>query len=471
MVLSGLMSQRMITRAAITLVSLLLLGTGRAQMASPVGSELGTMPEDFLPELKPILAASLKQSPDAIAREFEVLSQSLHVDEAQSQRLPHLSGNFNYGITESATKGSAHPERSSGLYYSAGASQAIWHWGELKNQVEAAKLADLAQKRLYAQFYRTLSNSIRKAYLALVVEKSALRQRRAGVEIVRRDLAIADSKFDSGVLSAGAREGERLRLRENEMDLRRSESEFETNRRRFSRLVGIKPLEENDVPDAIPDPKYSESRATIMTAGVMRDNARNSMEFEIWNLKIEEAKKNQKIVATRLLPKLDASIGYSLENNTYVNGNSVQQNAITRESAGIGGSWTIFDGFATRAAKQQASLARRSAEHQQSMEVARILESVQTLEKRLRSDGDQLELTAIKRGIAADNEKLASGQAEIGNIPANTVAAAKQAVLYADTRIYEARASFFADWCDFVAVAGDDPVLNNLPARYGPAKK
>jgi outer membrane protein TolC len=469
MVLSGLMSQRVFPRAAITLVTLLfLVCSARAQSDGLTG----TMPEDYLPQLKPILAKALETSPEITGKRFEQVVQEARVEEARAARLPQVGGNFNYGITQSATQSNtSSQDRSSGFYYNVGASQAVFHWYALKNQNEAAKLSLLATEKSYALFYRSLSNTLRKTYLALVVEKSGVRQRSAVVDVARRDKEVAEAKFADGTISAASREGERLRLREAEFELKRAESEFETNRRRFARLVGMGELAADAVPDEIPVPAHSEERTGAMAAAVLRDNAKSTYEYEIWDLKVREAERGQKIAATRLLPKFGASINYSLENNTYVNGNSVQQNAITRESVGIGGNWPIFDGFATRAAKTQALIARRTAEHQRATGVEQLLDNVQALQRKLKFDAELLEFVAIRRGNAEDAKKLAMQEAELGNVPRGIIENAQLAVLLADRANYEARAAYLGDWCDFVAIAGDDPVFNNLPARYVRAKK
>jgi outer membrane protein TolC len=468
MVLSGLMSQRVFSRAAITLLSLLIVFMGRAQSDEVAG----TMPEDYLPQLKPILARAFETAPEIIGKRFEQMVQEVKVEEARAQRLPQVGGSFNYGFTQSATKSNTtSQDRSSGFYYSFGASQALFHWNALKNQSEAARLSLLAAEKSYVQFARSLSITIRKVYLALIVEKASLRQKRAAYEIADRDLKVADTKFSQGVISAGAREGERLRLRESEFDLKKAESDFETNRRRFSRLVGMPELDEAALPDEIPRPNHSESQAAAMAAAILRSNARTTSEFEYWDLRVREAVLGQKIAATRLLPKFGASANHSLSNSTSVNGNTVQQSAITSDSIGIGGSWPIFDGFATRAAKRHALINKRSLEHQKTVRIEELLESVQTLERRLKLDADQLEFAALRKGIAEDSQRIAAEEANFGNIPKGTVDNARLAVLLADAKNFEARAAYLIDWCDFVAVTGNDPVLNNLPARYARAKK
>lgn len=467
MVLSGLMSQRVFHRAALMLVSLLSGFVARAQSDNNV---VAMMPEDYLPELKPILAGALR-APEMVAKEFERLVQETRVDEVRSQRLPQVSGNFNYGITQSATKANTtQQDRSSGFYYGFGASQAVFQWGALKNQHEAARISLLAVEKNYVQFYRSISNTIRKAYLALIVEKANLRQRRAAHALVVRDLEVADARFANGAISAGQREGERMRRNESEFDLSRAESEFEANRRRFARLVVMKEFPEGAVPNEVPPPDYSEQRTAVMAATVLQQNARSTLEYEYWDLRLREATLGQKIAATRLLPKFSASANYSLNNFVQVNGNSVEQRAVTQESVGIGGNWPIFDGFATRAAKQQALLNKRAIEHTKAMRIDELLESVQALERKLKFDAEQLKFVALRKGIAEDASNLAAQQATLGNIPQGTVDSAKAAVMVAEARNFEARAVLLGDWCDFVAAAGNDPVLTNLPARYGRAK-
>ena len=80
-------------------------------------------------------------------------------------------------------------------------------------------------------------------------------------------------------------------------------------------------------------------------------------------------------------------------------------------------------------------------------------------------------LRDINRGIAAHNQQLATNEVTFGNLAPSEVDRAKISVLLADTAVLESRAAYFGDWSEFVAVTGEDPVLNNLPARYVRAKK
>ncbi len=69
MVSSGLTLQRFVSRVVFIVFSVLVAISVQAQP----GEITGTMPEDYLPELKPILATALQRSPETIAKEFDRL--------------------------------------------------------------------------------------------------------------------------------------------------------------------------------------------------------------------------------------------------------------------------------------------------------------------------------------------------------------------------------------------------------------
>src|SRR4051812_29760056 len=117
MVLSGLMSQRALARTLLFLLSLRLI----CQVAAQPAAITGTMPEDVLPELKALLATALQQSPDVIAKEFGRMAAEPRLDIARAGLLPHVGGNFNYGVTQTATAADTSSKtRDSGFFYNFG---------------------------------------------------------------------------------------------------------------------------------------------------------------------------------------------------------------------------------------------------------------------------------------------------------------------------------------------------------------
>jgi outer membrane protein TolC len=471
MVLSGLTFQRVTLRAVFAIVMLVFFGSLRAQS----NSIAGTLPEDYLPELKEILATALKRSPDVIAKEFDRLVQEARLIQVRAAQLPSVGGNFNYGITQTATAGAgetnSQKSKDDGFFYNFGINQAIFHWGALKNQTLAARINVLVTEKAFAVAYRELSVMLRKSYLALIVEKARLNQVRELLRLANDDVAVATARKELGVISAAELEGEKLRVRERELDVGRADADFTANRERFARLAGLPNLTEDKVGNDIPRPAYSETQTTLLAATVLKENARSTLEYEIYELRIREAVLRQKIESTRLLPKFGANASYNLENTTNVIGNIAQQRAVARQSVSIGGNWAIFDGFATKGAKREALVARRSLEHKKAAEIDQLLQTVQGLERTLKLDAEQLAVSDIHRGLADEAQKQISEEVRLGNLARVDMDRAQLSILQANAQNLASRAAYLGHWSEFVAVASDDPVLTSLPARYASQKK
>jgi outer membrane protein TolC len=470
MVLSGSWFQRFLASAVLVLFGFAVPMQVGAAEAPPIA---GTMPEDYLPELKPILAGALKRSPELIVKEFERLVNEARIYGADAPRLPQVGGSFNYASTSSSVSGTnSEQSRGNGFFYSLSASQALFHWNALKNQSAAARLNLLVAERDMARVYRELAVQLRKAYLSLVVEKARVRQVREGYRLAENELAITAEKKERGLVSSAGLEGEKLKLSEQKLELDRVEDEFAKNRLRFARLAGLPPdFPESAIPNDIPKPVYSAPVVSGMTARLLSENGKGTLESETYDLRIREATLQQKIQNTRLLPKFGASAGYTLRNDTTVNGNSVNQRAVAEQTIAVGGYWNIFDGLATRGAKREAAIAKRTLEYRKTVEVDQLLQNAQTLERTLGLDARQLEQSEIRYGLAKQGRDNIRTEVSFGNLPKSDLERAEQGILLAEAKNLESRAAYLGRWSEFVAVAGDDPVLNNLPVRYVREKK
>lgn len=470
MVLSGLTYQRVVLRAVFTVI--LLFGSALAHAQS---RELaGTMPEDYLPDLKEILAIAFQRSPHLIAADFERTVQEARIYVANSARLPSVHGASEYASNQTSASGnSSSQSRASGFFYRFEAGQALFHWGALKNQSLAAQLNLQAAQKNYAIVTRELSGILRKAYLALIVEKGRLRQNRQALELLRADIAILEEKKTTGAISAAVLEGEKLRAREVTLDVDRAEAEFAMNRRRFARLAGLPNLDlpEEKIANDIPRPTYSTSLVAAMMSALMRDGAKSTLEYQVYDLKVREATLRYKIEKTRLLPKINLGLGYSLENNTDVNGNNVTQQAFQRQSVNVNAQWNIFDGLATRGVVREALAGRRLHERNLNVKVEQMLQDAQILERALKLDAEQLDLSEIRRGMAAEGFRRATEEVGHGLLARGEIERAQLSIVQADAKNLDSRAVFLGRWSDFVALAGDDPVLTSLPSRHVREKK
>lgn len=440
-------------------VSLARAGAGVAEIA-------GTMPEDQLPGLKTILETAFQRSPQLIAADFERALAEIRVQSTDSARLPSVGGNLNYANNQTAVSSNTSSQtRDNGFFYNVGVTQSLFHWRALKNQSDSARINLLIARKSYDLAARELGVVMRRAYLALIVEKARLRAATESLSLLRREVEVTAEKKERGTVSAATLEGDKLRVREVQLDVDRLATEFESNRRRLARLAGIPELPATAVPDEIPRPGYSPDLAAALTAAALRDGAKSSLEYEMYDLRVRDAMLRHAIEKVRLYPKFSASANYSLENSTNVNGNTVNQQGIQRRTVSVYAQWSIFDGFATRAAIREALASKRLHERRLQVDMEGILQNIQILERYLKLDAEQLALAEIRHGMAIESSKLVAKEVEFGNVAKGDADRARAAILQAETKNQESRATLLGRWSEFVALAGADPALRNLSAR------
>lgn len=460
-----------IVAAACRLVA--LFAAASAAFAAPAAEVGGTLPEDHLPALRPILKRALEVSPQLIAAEFDRIQAEIRISSADAARLPGLGGNFNLASNQTAISSrNSSQTRDNGFFYNFSATQPLFHWRALQNQSTSARLNRMIADRSFERAGREIAVLLRRAYLSLIVEKARLRSARGSLQFLRDELTVSAEKRERGLIAAAALEGDRLREREVSLEVSRLESEFEANRRRFARLAGMGAmLPEDAVPDDIPPPHFPADAAAALAAAVLRDNARSTLEYEIFDLRVRDAQLRINSEKVRLYPKFFAGAGYSLENNTYVSGNTVNQQAIQRRTVSVYAQWNIFDGFATRAAIREAQAVKRMQERLQQSEIEGLLQNVQILQRMLRDDAEQVELTGIRHGLAIEARKAAAREADLGNLPKAELARAGIAILQAESRSLESRAQFLGRWGEFVALTAGEPVLKKSSTSHASESK
>jgi len=427
----------------------------------------GTMPEDYLPPLKTILAAAMKQSPQIIAKEMEIALNEARVYGADAQRWPSLGGNLNYQTNTTAVASNQDSQsRDSGLVYNLAFNQAIFHWGQIKNEGEKARIGVMISERNLAEAYRMLALTLRRDYLALIGQKIGVRN-----AAYQRDLAEAAYKFAMDKRQAGtASEGEvytwQFNLDDARLQADRMEAQFVSMRRVFAHAAGIGSIAAEAIPDEIPAPAYADAVAKELLAAQLRDGGKSTLQAQIDEMAVRQADLLYRIARVRLLPMFNASAGYSLQNTTTVGAGSVSQTGTTQENVGIGGSWAIFDGWATRGAKREAQASKRLAELNLQAHSEATLDQAQTLERQVALDAQAMAYSERRHGGAVAIVERAKDEAKRGNVSESYIATAKGDLYINDYTNALARATFLNDWSSFVSLAGTDPVLNNLPPRY-----
>ena len=468
MALPGLPFQR----AALRAVWVFLVFLSPVRAAEQAGELAGSMPEDYFPALKTILETAFQRSPQMIAADFDRTLAEIRIISADAGRLPSVGANLNYASNQTAISSNTDSQtRDNGLFYNISVTQPLFHWRALQNQSASARLNLLIARKSLDRAARDLAVILRKAYLALVVEKARLRAANEALRLLHKDLAVTAEKKERGTVSSATLEGDKLRIREVQLDVDRVATEFDANRRRFARLAGLADLPETAVPSEIPAPSFSPELAAALSATVLRDAAKSTLEYEIYDLRVRDAMLSISSAKVRLYPKFFASAGYSLENSTNVNGNSVNQQGIQRQTVSVYAQWSIFDGLATRAAIREALASKRVQERLQQAEIDGLLQNIQILERYLKLDAEQMALAGIRHGMAIEGSKVAAREFEFGNVSKGEMDRARTAILQAEAKSQESRAALLGRWCEFVSLATADPVLKNPPSRHGSEKK
>lgn len=428
----------------------------------------GTLPEDHFPVLRPILVEALKKSPRTLAAEIEIALQEARVLGTNAQRLPRLGADFSYASNQAAVAGDNRSEkyRDNGLFYRLEVNQALFHWGALKNDTLRARISVALAEKSYAEAYRLVLLTLRQGFVELVAKKAFLLQQRHRVELRRAAVALEVDRLSRGLVSSGFVEGQKLTLREHELELERAEVLFTGALRLFARAAGLADFPESQVPDAIPPAPYPAAAASAAVAAMLRDGGRSSFEAQVYELQAREADLNYKIARVRQLPKFNASAGYYLENTTNANQFNVTQQGVERQAVGVNASWAIFDGLATRAAKREAAAGKRLAERRLATAGEEAMERAQALERLLKVEATAMELAEVRRGIAQESFKHQSEEVALGNLPPTAAQEAKSQVYLSEANQALARANYLRVWSEFVSLAGMDPILNTLPVRH-----
>lgn len=440
---------------------MLLAGVARGQGTVAMG-----MPEDYLPGLRVILERALEQAPQSIARNIDVAQAEANEYAARSILWPSLSGSISYSTSTQQVSTSSVSSTADGFFYGANIGQALFQWGAVRAQAEIGTIGVRIAEKNYADAYRLLAMLLRRDYLTLISRKVSLGYLRIQLEQSQRTLGVEEEKLKNGAISSGAIIVPRLATQELQLSVDRAASDLEFLVRTFARLSGSTDLSIDALPSGFERPQPAPATADALLAEFLGGGVDETLQNQVYELYLKQSDLSYRIAKTRLLPKFSFSAGYSLSNSTSASADSISQVAVSGYNYGITGSWTIFDGFASRGAKLSALLTRRAYERQRANYVEGAMESAQQLRKSVDFSVRALEIAELRRAIASDAVRIAREDAALGASADSDVDLVVARFQVADLAALTARADYLNRWAEFVSTTGADPVLNNLPARY-----
>jgi outer membrane protein TolC len=444
-------------------LALFLLAVASARAEAP--SLDGTMPEDLLPGLRPLLKEAVERSPNTITASIGVASAEANRYLDASGLWPSASLNSSYQDTTETVSHSTN-STSRGLFYSGGIYQPIFQWGALKNQAAIGNLGLKVAERQYAEAYRLLAVSIREQYLGLIGKNIQLRNAQFNLKIAQESLAAENAKFEAGSVSQADLGNYRMIQEQAQLDEDRSQEDFDYAKRVFTRLVGIDNLDSASIPLELPHFEPPAPTADAVLAGFVGDGVESTFQNQVFKLYIKQNELSYTIAKVRLLPKLTASASYSYSNQTSTNGVSISQVGVQSESYALAANWSIFDGFATRGAKLAALEGKRSYERQRQTYVDSMIDQVTYMRHGLGLSARAMSIAEVRYNLLEAEVKRLGQDRALGYASQASIDAGTLDLYATDFQRAYARTDLYDRWTEFVSLAGIDPALGNISPRY-----
>lgn len=451
---------------ASVLFSILLLVSAAGAHAAGAGEENLQLPEDVLPQLKPLLEQAMRQSPRVLERNLDLQQAEADAYLARSSSLPYAGGGVTYqGQRERQVNGSgatdARTTNGERLYYNFAVTQAVWQWGALEAARRMSRIdRDLAQMN-YGEAYRGLAAEIRAAYLGLVLQKMGVRNAELDNRLATENLSRQQARYSANQITYGEIMLQQLRLDESSLAMRRAKAELEFALGAFRSLCGDASFAETDIPDAIGDIAQAPLVSSVAASSATDLSAAVQMaEKEVVKAKLG-------VVAPRfaLFPKVGLVAGVLRDelSRDIIENRKYQADTLY---AGVQVNWAIFDGYASKGQLLAARIRLSRAERRLSVlreATARVLDrdraavgftwdAYQVAQMRLRM---------AREGLAHQNEEAGRGL-----VSQEQVDAAQSHVFISQYSAQAALAAHLNAAVQYLSSKGMDPVVRSaVPQR------
>jgi outer membrane protein TolC len=430
-------------------------------------TDLPPLPEDLLPELRPFLVSALGQSPQMILSNINIASAEAIRLQYYAGLWPNLSGSASYSASKATVAQQTDiSSTSSGLFYSLALSQPIFQWGAVKNRALSGNVNVKLAEHQYADAYRMLVVGLRTQFLALVGKKITLRNAEFALKQAEDALALAEAQLKTGRISPEAMMEPRLGVDEARLARDRAVEDLEYSIRIFLLTVGPANLGPDQIPAEIPRPVYAPDVVARLLQRFVQTGAEGTYTALSYQDYLKMADLDYRISKVNLLPKFSFSTGVSQANVTSASLDSVSQVGVFSNYWNVVASWSMFDGFATRGAKQSALLRKRSYERSLKNITTQAIADATDLEKKLSFAWRAAEISETRREVGVATVKRAQQELRLGKTSQAAVNAAQLNAYYQDLYLASVRGEYLNNWSQFVSTLCVDPMLNLIPASY-----
>ena len=450
----------------VRMLALGLLGmpiAGRAQTAS----DLPPLPEDLMPVLRPILVTALGQSPQMIAQNINIASAEAVLIQYRAGMLPGVSGSAQYAANKTAVaQATSISSSASGLYYSLALTQPVFYWGALKARADSGKIGIYIAEHQYADAYRLMVVSLRTQFLALVTKKITLRNADYALKQAEETLATVEERFKTGRASTEDLTEPRLAVDEARLARDQAVEDLENSKRLFLLMVGKGDLDLEVIPEDVPRPVYAPEVVARLLQEFVQSDAAQTYSTLVYRDYIKLANIDYRIARVNLLPKFSFSASISQANVTSASVNYVSQVGVSSSGWSVVGSWSIFDGLATRGAKLSALDRKRSYERTLRTTTDQTIAQVRDLEKQLGFAWRSLEISQSRRDLSETTFKRLEENLKLGSASQTMVNTAQLKFYSSEYMLAYMRSGYLNYWSQFVSTLCVDPILNVMPASY-----
>jgi outer membrane protein TolC len=417
------------------------------------------LPERIFPILQPMLDTAGRRSPQAVKASADWLIAEELVATARARMLPNVAGGTTYSLAQEKRFGRPDFEAAEKLAYNFGLTQPIYHWGTLKAGHEFGRISAQIAERNFGEACRLLLLEVRQAYLRLVVLNAGRQRMRAALGLVEEDLKVSEDRVAKGSLAPGELFPLKLRVDETRIGLERAEADFAFAKLALERLAGIEPLREADIPALVPNVPYDPATLTAMLEHFVSANAViDEHRVATTRMQLEQERINERVAARALRPKFNVVTGLTQDEVSYT-GSQADRAEIRSFYAGVNITWTLFDGFSSRAQRRAALLRIRQLESEIETRMREHVERVRHLRRLV--DFAARETALAEARLASFDGLVAFQEQEVARGNLSRREATNTALGRDDTllRTMGLRVEYLARLNEFLSLLGRDPAV------------
>jgi outer membrane protein TolC len=336
---------------------LITLATTGACAAGGVDEKV-QLPEDVLPQLKPLLERAMQQSPKVLERNLDLVLAEADGYVARSSSLPSVGGYAQYQLQKEKLIDGTGWNNKDKLGYNFSINQSVWQWGALEATRKISRIdRDLAKKN-YSEAFRVLAGEVRSAYLGLVLNKMVVRNAELTFRLAQGNLARQQARYSANQVTYGEIMTHQLRVDEASLAMRRAKADLVFLLDSFRSMCGDVALTEAEIPEAIGDITEAPAVAPVVASSAIDDSA----EVKIVEMEVEKAKLARVGPRYALYPKLGLTAGISRDQYTQPQDKGTYRYQADTAFIGTVVNWNLFDGLSSKGQRLAALTRLRRAE-------------------------------------------------------------------------------------------------------------